>query len=315
MEEKAPRIAVLIPCYNEAIAIGTVVDDFRKVLPEARIIVFDNNSTDGTGQVARLHGAEVRVEKQQGKGNVVRSMFARVEADIYLMVDGDATYDADAAPALIDRLLQEGLDLVIAARVTSTPGAYRPGHQFGNWVLTKLTALIFRQRFTDILSGYRIMSRPFVKSFPAHATGFDTEVEIAAHAAELRVGVAELPAAYISRTAGSHSKLSTFRDGWRILRTIVRMTKDNKPMAFFSAGAAISVVVALVLAAPIVETYVSTGLVPRLPTAVLSASLVLLGSILMACGLVLETVTLGRREQKYAAYLAYSASCCSGKSR
>jgi glycosyltransferase involved in cell wall biosynthesis len=300
-----PAIAVVIPCFNEAVAIGTVIHDFRKHLPGARIIVFDNNSTDGTADVARQHGAEVRSERMQGKGNVVRSMFARIDADVYIMVDGDATYDAAAAPALVARLLDEELALVVGSRMTEEDAAYRSGHRFGNWALTSLTSWIFGQSFNDMLSGYRVMSRAFVKSFPAHAKGFDTEVELAVHALELRLGTAEVPTAYFSRPEGSHSKLSTYRDGWRILKTIIRMAKNGKPLAFFSVACALCVLAAVALALPLVQTYVATGLVPRFPTAILSASLVLLGSIFLVCGLVLDTVSLGRREQKYAAYLMH----------
>jgi glycosyltransferase involved in cell wall biosynthesis len=301
-------IAVVIPCFNEAVAIGTVIDDFRKHLPDARILVFDNNSTDGTADVARRHGAEVRTERMQGKGNVVRSMFATVEADVYIMVDGDATYDASAAPALVARLVDENLALVVGSRVTDQDAAYRSGHKFGNWALTSLTSWIFGQSFNDMLSGYRVMSRAFVKSFPAHAKGFDTEVELAVHALELRLRTAEVPTAYGARPEGSHSKLSTYRDGWRILTTIILMARNGKPLAFFSVACAVCVLVAVGLALPLVQTYVTTGLVPRFPTAILSASLVLLGSIFLVCGLVLDTVTLGRREQKYAMYLLHGAS-------
>jgi glycosyltransferase involved in cell wall biosynthesis len=305
VDRMPPLIAVLVPCFNEAVAIGTVVDDFRKHLPGARIVVFDNNSTDGTAEVARRHGAEVRTERMQGKGNVVRSMFATIDADIYIMVDGDATYDASAAPALVARLVDDELALVVGSRVTEQATAYRSGHRFGNWALTSLTSWIFGQSFNDMLSGYRVMSRAFVKSFPAHAQGFDTEVELAVHALELRLGTAEAPTAYFARPEGSHSKLSTYRDGWRILKTIIRMAKNGKPLAFFSAACAICVLAAVGLAIPLVQTYVATGLVPRFPTAILSASLVLLGSIFLVCGLVLDTVTLGRREQKYATYLLH----------
>ena len=305
LQQAHPSIAVVIPCFNEAVAIGSVIEAFRTHLPAATIHVFDNNSTDGTADVARAHGAVVRVERMQGKGNVVRSMFAKVDADVYIMVDGDATYDAAAAPMLVARLLEEDLALVVGARVTEEQGAYRTGHRFGNWALTSLTSWIFGQSFQDMLSGYRVMSRQFVKSFPAHAQGFDTEVELAVHALELRVGTAEVPTAYFARPEGSHSKLSTYRDGWRILKTIIRLAKNGKPLAFFSAACVACVLLAVGLAVPLVETYVATGLVPRFPTAILSASLTLLGSIFLVCGLVLDTVTLGRREQKYATYLLH----------
>lgn len=306
MEARNPLVAVVIPCFNEAVAIGTVVRDFKACLPAARVIVFDNNSTDGTAAVALEAGAEVRHERMQGKGNVVRRMFATVDADVFVMVDGDATYEAAAAPALVDQLLAEDLDLVVGRRVSEGEGTYRNGHRFGNWALTAIAGWVFGRTFADMLSGYRVMSRRFVKSFPAHAAGFDTEVELALHALELRLPVVEVATRYTARPAGSHSKLNTYRDGWRILKTIVRLAKNGRPLAFFSSAAGACVVAAVVLALPLFETYLSTGLVPRFPTAILSASLVLLGGIFLVCGLVLDTVTLGRREQKYAAYLAQS---------
>lgn len=306
MESRHPRIAVVIPCFNEAVAIGTVVRDFQTHLPSARVVVFDNNSTDDTSAVAIAAGAEVKRERMQGKGNVVRRMFATVDADVFVMVDGDATYEAAAAPALVAQLLEEDLDLVVGRRVSEGDGTYRNGHRFGNWALTTIAGWVFGRTFVDMLSGYRVMSRRFVKSFPAHATGFDTEVELALHALELRLPVLEIETRYAARPAGSHSKLSTYRDGWRILKTIVKLAKNGRPMAFFSLACTACVVAAVALAVPLFETYFATGLVPRFPTAILSASLVLLGGIFLVCGLVLDTVTLGRREQKYAAYLAQS---------
>lgn len=304
MDDPSLRVAVLIPCFNEAIAIRRVVEAFRYALPSARIVVYDNNSSDATSEVARAAGAEVRFERQQGKGNVVRRMFADIEADIYVMTDGDATYDADAAPALLARLIDDGLDMVVGSRVTDDQAAYRSGHQFGNWALTSLTSWIFGRSFNDMLSGYRVMSRRFVKSFPAHANGFDTEVELAVHALELRVPVVEVPTRYFARPEGSHSKLSTYRDGWRILKTILRLTKNGRPLAFFMTISLLCVVAAVVIAFPLLRTYLDTGLVPRIPTAVLSVGLTLMGSISTVCGIVLDTVTLGRRETKNVAYLA-----------
>ncbi|APG04474.1 glycosyl transferase [Luteibacter rhizovicinus DSM 16549] len=307
MDDSSLRIAVLIPCFNEAVAIRQVVEGFSEALPSARIVVYDNNSSDATSEVARTAGAEVRFERLQGKGNVVRRMFADIEADIYIMADGDATYDAAAAPALVARLLDDGLDLVVGSRVTDDHAAYRSGHQFGNWALTSLTSWIFGRSFNDMLSGYRVMSRRFVKSFPAHANGFDTEVELAVHALELRVPVVEVPTRYFARPEGSHSKLSTYRDGWRILKTILRLTKNGRPLAFFMTISAICIIAAVVIAFPLLRTYLDTGLVPRIPTAVLSVGLALMGSISTVCGIVLDTVTLGRRETKNAAYLAHPA--------
>ena len=304
---RTPRVAVLIPCFNEAIAIGKVVRDFAGSLPQARIIVYDNNSTDDTAVVARAAGAEVRAERLQGKGNVVRRMFADVDADVYVMVDGDATYDAGDAPEMIRRLLDEHLDLVVGSRVTGGQQAYRPGHQLGNRALTGLAGWIFGRSFTDMLSGYRVMSRRYVKSFPAHAHGFEIETELAVHALELCMPVAEIPSRYGARPEGSHSKLHTWRDGWRILLAIVRLAKNGKPLAFFSLACSVCLLLAVALAWPLLETYLATGLVPRFPTAILCASLGLLGGVFLVCGLVLDTVTLGRREQKYVAYLGQPA--------
>jgi glycosyltransferase involved in cell wall biosynthesis len=303
-----PRVAVLIPCFNEAIAIGSVVRDFAAQLPQARIIVFDNQSTDGTVAEARKAGAEVRAERVRGKGNVVRRMFADINADIYVMVDGDATYDAADAPAMIRQLLDDHLDLVVGSRVTDEEIAYRRGHQFGNRALTALTGWIFGRSFSDMLSGYRVMSRRYVKSFPAHSQGFDIETELAVHALELHMPVAEMPSRYIARPEGSHSKLNTWRDGWRILMTIVRLSKNGRPFAFFSVACVICVALAIGLSIPLLKTYLETGLVPRFPTAILSAALGLLGGVFLVCGLVLDTVTLGRRELKYLAYLSYPPS-------
>lgn len=304
------RVAVLVPCFNEAVAIGKVVRDFAASLPQARIVVYDNNSTDDTAAVARAAGAEVRYERLQGKGSVVRRMFADVDADIYVMVDGDATYDAGDAPAMIQRLLDEHLDLVVGNRVTEHQLAYRPGHRLGNRMLTGLAGWIFGRSFTDMLSGYRVMSRRYVKSFPAHARGFEIETELAVHALELRMPVAEVPSRYFARPEGSHSKLNTWRDGWRILLAIAKLAKNGKPLAFFSLACALCLLLAVVLAWPLLATYLATGLVPRFPTAILCASLVLLGGVFLVCGLVLDTVALGRREQKHLAYLGQPAPGC-----
>lgn len=297
------RVAVLIPCFNESIAIADVVRDFKRHLPAAAIFVYDNNSSDGTFDVALAAGARVYVERAQGKGNVVRRMFADVDADIYVLVDGDRTYNASDAPAMIARLMEDRLDMIVASRLTKQESAYRRGHRMGNLLLTSLTSWIFGRSFTDMLSGYRVMTRRFVKSFPAHAKGFEIEVELGVHALELRMPVGEMISSYTARPEGSHSKLKTYRDGWRILRTIIRLTKNGRPLAFFSAACAACAIAALVLALPIFHTYFLTGLVPRFPTAILSASIALLGGIFLVCGLILDTVTLGRREAKYALYL------------
>lgn len=299
-----PHVAVLIPCHNEGIAIGRVVADFRRALPEATVFVYDNNSTDDTRARAAEAGAVVRTERLQGKGHVVRRMFADVDADIYVLVDGDATYDADAAPAMVELLCRDGLDMVVGSRVSDEAEAYRQGHRLGNRLLTGLTSRLFGRSFSDILSGYRVLSRRFVQSYPPLAGGFEVETELAVHALELRLPVAEMPTRYVSRMEGSHSKLNTWRDGWRILMTIVRLAKNGRPLLFFSILAGLVTAIAVVLAVPLVTTYMHTGLVPRFPTAILCASLVVLGSVFLACGLILDTVTIGRREQKWLAYLA-----------
>ncbi|OZB61663.1 MAG: glycosyl transferase [Lysobacterales bacterium 13-68-4] len=304
----SPTIAVLVPCHNEGVAIGRVVAGFRQALPQATIYVYDNNSTDDTRAQAATAGAVVRTERLQGKGHVVRRMFADIEADIYVLVDGDATYDADAVPAMIDLLSSEGLDMVVGSRQTDEAAAYRQGHRFGNRLLTGLTSWLFGRSFSDILSGYRVFSRRFVRSCPPLSGGFEVETELAVHALELRLPVAEVPTRYASRMAGSQSKLNTWRDGWRILLTIVRLAKNARPLLFFSSLAGLAVTAAIVLAVPLVATYMQTGLVPRFPTAILCASLVVLGSVFLACGLILDTVTVGRREQKWLAYLACSRS-------
>jgi glycosyltransferase involved in cell wall biosynthesis len=304
MTTPAPRIAVLIPCFNEAAAIGTVVADFRAALPGAVIHVYDNNSTDGTAAAARAAGAVVRHEALQGKGNVVRRMFADVEADIYVLVDGDDTYEAAAAPRMVALLCERGLDMVTGTRTGGGAAAYRRGHRFGNRVLTGLVAGVFGDRVSDMLSGYRVFSRRFVKSFPALAGGFETETEFTVHALELGMPIGEVPTAYKERPPGSASKLNTIRDGVRILRTILVLVKEERPLPFFGFAALALLLAGLGLFVPVLLTYLETGLVPRLPTAVLSLGLVLLSFLSLACGLVLDTVTRGRKEAKRIAYLS-----------
>jgi glycosyltransferase involved in cell wall biosynthesis len=299
----SPRLAVLVPCYNEAAAIGAVVADFKKHLPAATIYVYDNNSKDKTAEVARAAGAVVRHEPLKGKGNVVRRMFADIEADVYVLVDGDDTYDAASAPRMVQKLLEENLDMVNGVRVTDIKAAYRPGHRFGNVMLTSMVAWIFGNRFTDMLSGYRVFSRRFVKSFPALAAGFETETEFTVHALDLRMPIAELPTPYKDRPAGSASKLNTFRDGFRILWMIMVLVKEEKPLQFFLLLAALFVGTSLALAVPIVLEYLATGLVPRLPTAILSTGLMIMGFLSVACGMILDTVTRGRLEMKRMRYL------------
>lgn len=300
-------IAVLIPCYNEETAVPKVIADFRRVLPQAKIYVYDNNSRDRTMEVAKAAGAIVRSEPLQGKGNVVRRMFADIDADIYVLVDGDATYDADSAPKMIAALQNGPLDMVNGARVTDIEKAYRPGHRFGNWLLTTMVAQIFGNRISDMLSGYRIMSRRYVKSFPALSAGFETETELTVHALELRMPIAEIVTPYKDRPPGSVSKLSTFRDGFRILWTIIVLVKEERPMQFFSLLALLFALIATLLIIPIIMQFVHTGLVPRLPTAVLSMGLMILGFLSLSCGLILDTVTRGRREMKRMRYLTIPA--------
>lgn len=302
-----PRIAVLIPCFNEAAAIAAVVSGFRNAVPDAAIYVYDNNSTDETVSQARAAGATVRKEPLQGKGNVVRRMFADIEADVYVMVDGDATYDATCAPQMISLLLADKLDMVVATRVASEDAAYRQGHRFGNQLLTKAVAHLFANRFTDMLSGYRAFSRRFVKSFPAMSSGFETETELTIHALELSLPVAEVPTTYNVRPSGSSSKLQTWSDGLRILRLIVVLYKNERPLQFFSALGAVLCAVALALGIPLVLTFIQTGLVYRQPTAILATGLVVLSALSFVAGLILDTVTRGRREIRRLAYLSIKA--------
>jgi len=301
------KVAVLIPCYNEATPIGSVVADFRAALPDADIYVYDNNSTDDTAEVARTAGAIVRVETQQGKGNVVRRMFADIDADVYVMVDGDNTYEAKSAPDLIARLTEETLDMVSGCRVTEIQEAYRPGHRFGNWMLTSLVAHIFGKRTKDMLTGYRVFSRRFVKSFPALSRGFEIETELTVHALELRMPIADVDTAYIDRLPGSDSKLNTIRDGLRILKMIALLVKEERPLAFFGGIGVFFGVVSIVLGVPIVIEYLETGLVPRFPTAILASAIMVIGVLSVMSGLILDTVTLGRREAKRMAYLSFPA--------
>jgi glycosyltransferase involved in cell wall biosynthesis len=302
-----PNIAVLVPCYNEEVAIPIVVRDFRKALPDATIYVYDNNSHDRTIEVARAAGAVIGSETVQGKGNVVRRMFADVEADVYVIADGDDTYDAAAAPRLIAILLEHQLDMVNARRVTDAVEAYRAGHRLGNKLLSGMVYMIFGDRCRDVLSGYRVLSRRFVKSFPALSEGFEIETELTIHALELRMPLAEVDTAYKARSEGSVSKLRTYRDGIRICWNIFYLVKEERPLPFFGAIFLALALLSGAISIPIFITYFETGLVPRFPTAVLATGTVLVGFLSLACGLVLDTVTLGRREAKRMRYLAYPA--------
>ena len=307
MTVPALRVAVLVPCFNEEAAVATVVSDFRKALPTAEIFVYDNNSGDRTVEVARAAGAIVRSERRQGKGHVVRRMFADVDADVYVLVDGDATYDAPSAPRMIDALVDGHLDMVVGFRVDQSVAAYRPGHRTGNWMLTSFLSTVFGQAFKDILSGYRVFSRRFVKSFPVLSDGFEIETELSVHALELALPVAEVATPYYARPEGSFSKLNTWRDGFRILGTILKLYRSEKPLRFFSIIGALLMLASIILIIPVVVTYVEQGIVPRLPTAVLSVGIMLVAVLSMACGLILDTVTHSRREIKRLAYLEIRA--------
>lgn len=301
------RVAVLIPCYNEEVAIPRVIADFRAALPLAAIYVYDNNSRDQTVAVARAAGAVVRTEPLQGKGHVVRRMFADIEADVYVLCDGDDTYQASAAPDMVRRLVEDRLDMVNAVRVTDIQAAYRRGHKLGNRVLTGMVAAIFGNRISDMLSGYRVFSRRFVKSFPALAAGFETETEFTVHALELDMPVGEVTTAYKDRPPGSTSKLRTYSDGLRILVTIVRLVKEERPLQFFTTAGAVLLGLSLLLLVPVLMTWFSTGLVPRLPTFVLSMMLMLLSFLSFACGLILDSVARARKEAKRMRYLSLPA--------
>lgn len=298
------RIALLIPCHNEEAAIAKVISDFRGELPAADIYVYDNNSTDRTAEIAKQAGAIVRKEKFQGKGNVVRRMFADIEADTYIMVDGDGTYDAASLPRMLESYGEEQADMVNGARLSAEEETYRPGHRFGNWLLTSLVAVIFGRSFKDMLSGYRIFSRRFVKSFPAFAGGFEIETELTVHALELRMATSEVDTPYFVRAEGSESKLNTIQDGFRILFTIANLVKQERPLQFFSSVFALLTVIAVVLTVPIFENFLETGLVDRIPTAILATGIMILAFLSLASGFILETVTRGRQESKRMRYLS-----------
>jgi glycosyltransferase involved in cell wall biosynthesis len=304
MTPSSLRIAVLVPCYNEEAAVAAVVKGFREALPSAQIHVYDNNSRDRTAAIAREAGAEVRSERRQGKGHVVRRMFADVDADVYVLVDGDATYHAPSAPGMIEKLVSEHLDMVVGLRVDQEQAAYRPGHRAGNWMLTSFLSSVFGQAFKDILSGYRVFSRRFVKSFPVLSDGFEIETELTVHALELAMPVAEVETPYYARPEGSFSKLNTWGDGFRILSTILKLYRSEKPLRFFSVIGVFLALVSIGLAVPVIMTYLEEGLVPRLPTAVLSTGLMIVAVLSVSSGLVLDTVTRGRREMKLLAYLS-----------
>ncbi len=301
------RLAVLLPCYNEAGAIARTVAEFRAALPHAIVYVYDNNSSDGSREIAAQAGAVVRQVRQQGKGHVVRRMFADIDADIYVMADGDATYEAAAAPDMVAMMLAQNYDMVVGCRKSEVEAAYRRGHRLGNRMLTGLLQSLFGRSFTDILSGYRVFSRRFVKSFPVLSAGFEIETEISVHALELAMPVAERETAYLARPEGSESKLSTYRDGWRILRTILALYRTERPIWFYGLAGGLFALAALALALPLFLTYLETGQVPRFPTAILVTGMMIIAVLSGMCGLILDTVVRGRREVKRLAYLAHGA--------
>ena len=298
------RIAVLLPCFNEEAAIAATVAGFRAALPSATVYVYDNNSRDRTREIAAAGGAVVRTERQQGKGHVVRRMFADIDADVYVMADGDLTYDPNSAQAMVDLLLADQLDMVVGTRRHDEKAAYRGGHVLGNRLFTGMLGRLFGRSFSDIFSGYRVFSRRFVKSFPVLSSGFEIETEMSVHALELRMPVGEVETAYASRPEGSESKLSTYGDGWRILKTIATLYRTERPVLFFGAIGALLLIVAVILAVPLVVTYVDTGLVPRVPTAILITGMTIVAVLCFFAGLILDTVTRGRREVRRLAYLA-----------
>ncbi len=307
IETTGPQIAVLLPCYNEEAAIVRTIEGFRAALPEAAIYVYDNNSRDRTVELARSAGVEVRSERMQGKGNVVRRMFADIDADVYIMADGDLTYDPAAAPAMVKLLMDNRLDMVVGTRFHEAKDAYRGGHVLGNRLFTGLLAKLFGHSFSDIFSGYRIFSRRFVKSFPVLSEGFEIETEISVHALELRMPVGEVETAYGARPEGSESKLSTFRDGWRILKTIATLYRIERPVLFYGLIGALLLVAAILLSIPLVLTYLDTGLVPRFPTAMLVTGMSIVAVLCFFTGMILDTVTRGRREMRRLAYLSLPA--------
>ena len=307
------RIAVLLPCYNEEAAISRTVAGFRAALPSATIYVYDNNSSDRTVEVAKSAGAVVRTERQQGKGHVVRRMFADVDADIYVMADGDLTYDPKASPEMVRMLVADELDMIVGTRQHEVAEAYRGGHVIGNRLFTSLLSGLFGRSFTDIFSGYRVFSRRFVKSFPVLSEGFEIETEMSVHALELRMPVGEIETAYGARPEGSASKLSTYRDGWRILKTIGTLYRVERPVLFYGGLGALLLAAAILLAVPLVITYLDTGLVPRFPTAILVTGMVVIAVLSFFAGLILDTVTRGRREMRRLAYLAQPAPAVAEK--
>lgn len=306
-EAASLNIAILLPCYNEGLVIRTVIERFRAAFPDANIYVYDNNSSDGSAEIARSAGAIVRSEPRQGKGFVVRRMFADIDADIYIMCDADETYDASAAPQLVETLLEQGLDMVVGTRVDTGGTAYRPAHKFGNWLLTSLVGTMFGDGFSDMLSGYRVFSRRFIKSFPLMSQGFEIETELTIHALQLEMPVMEIPTRFKDRVAGSESKLQTVSDGTRILWTIVTLLKQERPFALFGTAALALLALSLLCGTPVITEYLQTGTVPRLPMAVLATGTMILACLSLFSGLILDTVTRGRHEAKRLRYLEFQS--------
>lgn len=296
-------IAVLLPCYNEAAAISDVVKAFKTALPDAHIYVYDNNSTDDTASVAQAAGATVRRERRQGKGYVVQRMFSEIDADIYVLADGDGTYDASAAPRLVETLRQERADMVTGTRIKKGSNAYRAGHEFGNRLITGAVRLIFGENTADMLSGYRVFSRRFVKSFPAMSKGFETETEFTVHALDLKLPIYDVATDYFDRAEGGESKLSTFKDGFRIMLKIFNLFRHFRPLAMFGVVGAFLLALATGLALPILIEYTQSGLVPRFPTLILVVGLSILSLLSFVCGLILDTVATNHREAKRLFYL------------
>ena len=302
------RVAVIVPCLDEAAAVGKVVDDLRAALPHAVVYVYDNGSTDRTAEVAARHGAVVRREPRPGKGNVIRRAFADVDADTYVLIDGDDTYDASAVGDLLRVLVTEGLDHVVGTREASTLTAYRRGHAAGNRALNTVVSRLFGEPVTDMLSGYRVMSRRFVKSFPAISRGFEVETELTVHAVNLRVPQREVPVGFRDRAEGSESKLRTYRDGFAILSWILRLARFERPLLVHSVLGALLVVVALVLGIPVVVEFFQIGRVPKFPTAILASALVMIATLVTALGFILDAVRRAADEASRLAYLRYPGS-------
>lgn len=307
-QNNKPKVAILLPCHNEEGAISGVIKAFRKVMPDADIYAYDNASTDNTYAEAKAAGAIVGREMRKGKGNVVRRMFADIDADIYVMADGDGTYDAEALPAMVDHLVHDNLDMIVGTRAKDEDEeVYRAGHRFGNRMLNTLVHLSFGQIFTDMLSGYRVFSRRFVKSFPSISQGFEIETELTIHALQQRLPVAEIPTRYYKRAGGTQSKLSTYRDGFRILNFILFFLKEGRPFFFFGLISLLLAILSLAIGIPVVLEFLETGLVPRLPSAVLSMGLMISAVLSFICAVILDSVSNARQEQKRLRYLAYSA--------